>query len=227
VAVNPPGCRALEPTATGYRKRAGPEQNWVWSPQGLVNMHLPELWGVVQFGGTPRPMDDRAERWALRRVFYAQRAHHASTRAYSTELTTIGLTDLRDRVRLAVTGRGYVASVQTASGDSLPIRGGRLPGLRLTPHDFSMHRRDFLLSAAAALAARGPRTPSPVPWAWVHGGDGTGAQWRSRFRRIARAGTAGCWWAAETPSSCRRQHGRKGSSSIAGSGPSTAPATPG
>lgn len=118
---------ALERTGTGYRKRAGPEQNWVWSPQGLVNMHLPELWGVVQFGGSPRPLDDQVERWALRRVYYAQRAYHASTGVYSTELAAIGLTDLRDHVRLTGTGRGYVAGVQTASGDSLLIsEDGRL-----------------------------------------------------------------------------------------------------
>ena len=26
-----------------------PEHNWVWSPQGVVNMHVPERWGVVRF----------------------------------------------------------------------------------------------------------------------------------------------------------------------------------
>lgn len=26
-----------------------PEENWVWSPQGEVNMHIPERWGVVRF----------------------------------------------------------------------------------------------------------------------------------------------------------------------------------
>jgi hypothetical protein len=25
------------------------EDNWVWSPQGVVNMHIPEQWGVVRF----------------------------------------------------------------------------------------------------------------------------------------------------------------------------------
>ncbi|WP_046214020.1 carbohydrate-binding family 9-like protein [Paenibacillus wulumuqiensis] len=28
-----------------------PEDNWVWSPQGIVNMHYPELWGYVIFAG--------------------------------------------------------------------------------------------------------------------------------------------------------------------------------
>jgi hypothetical protein len=33
-----------------YRKKAGlKEDNWVWSPQGVVNMHVPERWGYVTF----------------------------------------------------------------------------------------------------------------------------------------------------------------------------------
>ena len=26
-----------------------PEDNWVWSPQGVINMHQPEHWGYVRF----------------------------------------------------------------------------------------------------------------------------------------------------------------------------------
>jgi hypothetical protein len=26
------------------------EDNWVWSPQGEINMHIPELWGYLRFG---------------------------------------------------------------------------------------------------------------------------------------------------------------------------------
>lgn len=33
-----------------YVKRAGlKEDNWVWSPQGKINMHIPERWGYVRF----------------------------------------------------------------------------------------------------------------------------------------------------------------------------------
>jgi len=33
-----------------YRKVAGrKEDNWVWSPQGKINMHLPDRWGFVRF----------------------------------------------------------------------------------------------------------------------------------------------------------------------------------
>lgn len=33
-----------------YVKRDGlPEDNWVWSPQGVIDMHQPEQWGYVEF----------------------------------------------------------------------------------------------------------------------------------------------------------------------------------
>lgn len=46
----------LESRAGGYAKvldpatgKPRPEANWVWSPQGVIDMHLPERWGVVVF----------------------------------------------------------------------------------------------------------------------------------------------------------------------------------
>ncbi len=37
-----------------YVKKSDQEEsNWVWSPQGKVNMHLPRLWGYVEFHGSP------------------------------------------------------------------------------------------------------------------------------------------------------------------------------
>lgn len=46
----------IEPFEGSYRKvinpdtgKTWPEFNWVWSPQGLIDMHYPERWGYVQF----------------------------------------------------------------------------------------------------------------------------------------------------------------------------------
>ncbi|MGV2336524.1 MAG UNVERIFIED_CONTAM: hypothetical protein LVR18_21260 [Planctomycetaceae bacterium] len=37
-----------------YRTPAGArEDNWVWSPQGVVDMHRPATWGRVKFVGSP------------------------------------------------------------------------------------------------------------------------------------------------------------------------------
>lgn len=45
----------MEKDGISYKKRTTkegkriPEQNWVWSPQGLIDMHIPEKWGYVYF----------------------------------------------------------------------------------------------------------------------------------------------------------------------------------
>ena len=36
------------PAADGGKQS---ENNWVWSPQGVINMHCPERWGLVRFLG--------------------------------------------------------------------------------------------------------------------------------------------------------------------------------
>ena len=38
------------------RGKSLPENNWVWSPTGVIDMHVPEMWGYVEFAGaTPPP----------------------------------------------------------------------------------------------------------------------------------------------------------------------------
>ena len=32
-----------------WLKAGGPEENWVWNPTGMVDMHQPERWGVLHF----------------------------------------------------------------------------------------------------------------------------------------------------------------------------------
>ena len=48
-----------------------PEDNWVWSPTGVIDMHRPEMWGLVQF--TRRPAAENI----------SVRAHPRQTRARS------------------------------------------------------------------------------------------------------------------------------------------------
>ena len=45
----------------GSTNRPRREHNWVWSPQGVVDMHLPERWGMVRFSSISTP-DRGAER---------------------------------------------------------------------------------------------------------------------------------------------------------------------
>jgi len=80
-----------------------PEHNWVWSPQGAINMHMPERWGYVQFSGVPAGtgtdpfVEDPNERvkWALRRLYYRQRAFRATGGAYAAKLDALNAPDIR------------------------------------------------------------------------------------------------------------------------------------
>ena len=56
-----------------YNKLGNPEHNWVWSPQGLIAMHYPEMWGFVQFADAETEFvfnSDELEKWELRKQYY-------------------------------------------------------------------------------------------------------------------------------------------------------------
>ena len=80
-----------------------PEDNWVWSPQGAINMHMPERWGFVQFsdaaaGSTATSFaEDRNERvrWALRRLYYRQRAYRAAHGRYANDLAALQAANIK------------------------------------------------------------------------------------------------------------------------------------
>ncbi len=88
--------RKLTDAATG---KALAEDNWVWSPQGVINMHYPEMWGVVQFSAHPvggprdavRVAPALAAKWALREVYYAQRSYFTKHRRFARNYQQLGL----------------------------------------------------------------------------------------------------------------------------------------
>lgn len=81
-----------------YRKIAGrPEHNWVWSPQGIIDMHRPERWGYVQFSDAPtgseafRPDPALGARDLLARIYYAQHRWRAAHGAWAARLEDLDL----------------------------------------------------------------------------------------------------------------------------------------
>jgi cellulose/xylan binding protein with CBM9 domain len=74
-----------------------PEDNWVWSPQGAIDMHMPERWGYVQFSdaaagaGTDGFAEHPNElvKWALRRLYYRQRDYRAAHGRYAPDLASL------------------------------------------------------------------------------------------------------------------------------------------
>lgn len=114
--------------ATG---RPLPEHNWVWSPQGAIDMHRPELWGMVQFsdataGESPPPAfvapPDQDVRTALRAVYHAQRALRERTGQYASDTDALSVPDsvlstLHD-LSITVGPDGWVARARASEPDA-------------------------------------------------------------------------------------------------------------
>jgi hypothetical protein len=87
-------------TKTG---KSFPEDNWVWSPQGLINMHCPEMWGFVQFSekitGTETELfvqqPEEQVKWVLRQIYYGEKKFFEKQQRYASTLGELGLDTLK------------------------------------------------------------------------------------------------------------------------------------
>jgi len=99
-----------------YVKRPGlPEDNWVWSPQGVVDMHQPEQWGQLQFVGgeaSEAPKLD-PEQVELMRFYHAQREHRARIGQWSADSTGLGF----EAISVETTSTQFVARLGAWSVD--------------------------------------------------------------------------------------------------------------
>lgn len=76
-----------------------PEDNWVWSPQGVVNMHYPEMWGFIQFSsknvGSGEELfvekKEEAAKWFLRQIYYRERIYFEKNGTFIKDLNTLGI----------------------------------------------------------------------------------------------------------------------------------------
>ncbi|CAN5510082.1 carbohydrate-binding family 9-like protein [soil metagenome] len=74
-----------------------PEDNWVWSPQGIINMHYPETWGFVQFSGHKAGEgeeefvfnENEKIKWALRQIYYAQKQFFSKNNKFAENLSEL------------------------------------------------------------------------------------------------------------------------------------------
>lgn len=103
-----------------------PEDNWVWSPQGVIDMHRPEMWGVLQFTRLPAnrpiavaPIPAKAARDTLLEIYYAQRDFFKTHERWAATLEELGWPSRvgADRVALTATENGYECRAVRQIGD--------------------------------------------------------------------------------------------------------------
>lgn len=111
-------------SATGRRL---PEHNWVWSPQGLIDMHVPEKWGYLSF--TTKAVGTGPVEWMLPEqeiakgylweLFYRQRKYRVEHGVYCPDLVSLGLSSKAGiyKLEMEATTRQFSA---TLKGGGLP-----------------------------------------------------------------------------------------------------------
>ncbi|MDB5286899.1 MAG: hypothetical protein JWR05_1848 [Mucilaginibacter sp.] len=105
-----------------------PEHNWVWSPQGVINMHYPERWGYLQFtrkqtAGSQDfkvPYSDLQKQY-LWLVYYNQQKYYQQHHAYAANLTELGISSTEFNINdikntLSVEGSAYYFLARIADG---------------------------------------------------------------------------------------------------------------
>ncbi len=100
-----------------YRKTPGTrEDNWVWSPQSVINMHRPEKWGYVQFStASPgaaqfQPDPTGPTRDLLHRVYYAQQYYRKAHGRWAASPQELELD--RQGLTVQLTENGFQATAR-------------------------------------------------------------------------------------------------------------------
>lgn len=127
-----------------------PEHNWVWSPQGVINMHYPERWGYLFFSKPdagkplaeykiPYSEEQKKHLWL---VYYRQKEHFQKNRTYARDLKELGITatDIKidgkdNKLSMEATSRQFMVYITggqvtyTVNDEGL-VQAIRLPGKR-------------------------------------------------------------------------------------------------
>lgn len=73
-----------------------PEYNWVWSPQGVINMHEPEHWGYVYFSSKKagesdafKIPEDEKIRWKLYELYRKHKKYFSKHKKWASDIEEI------------------------------------------------------------------------------------------------------------------------------------------
>jgi hypothetical protein len=100
-----------------------PEHNWIWSPQGVINMHYPERWGYLQFNKAPTnnltfvlPYAEQQKQY-LWLIYYKQKQLYGLHKVYEPSLNKLDLpneikiNDQINTLQIEATGHQFMAFI--------------------------------------------------------------------------------------------------------------------
>ena len=127
----------LDTTTGGTKKDANgkllPEYNWVWSPQGVINMHEPEKWGYVYFSSKKAGVkdnftiaNDEKIKWELYKIYRAQKQYFKANKSWATSIKKIATSAIviDDKTIQPVLENytfGFIISVKSPFSDKLLV----------------------------------------------------------------------------------------------------------
>jgi hypothetical protein len=112
------------------------ENNWVWSPTGEINMHVPERWGMVQFSSSPvnedkvafqMPQEEELRKF-LWLAYYKQHDFKKANGRFASSLSDLKIPSVIDArsgksasLKLMVTGTKFTVLLTTKEGLALSV----------------------------------------------------------------------------------------------------------
>ncbi|MCH5329894.1 MAG: family 10 glycosylhydrolase [Alistipes sp.] len=160
-----------------WLKKEGPEENWVWSPTGRIDMHMPERWGFLRFVDAPAGSNTAAESESLDgeayrllwTMFYAQLDRKAASNNYLRTAEDFMLTDPE-------TGGREITVEATADAFKISVAASQ-PDLRYTVDQ----------NGRFAIEKIEPRTVKN--WMWVRPDTSlSDSEYADKFRKVHEAG---------------------------------------
>ena len=101
-----------------------PEDNWVWSPTGYVNMHKPETWGYVQFeSDRSQRFQDRPNekiKWAMWQTYYTLKKciqdQGTNCTLPDSKLIKVNIENYTFSPKLEIYNGGFLISAEASEG---------------------------------------------------------------------------------------------------------------
>jgi hypothetical protein len=120
----------------GVDGRPLPEHNWVWSPQGVINMHYPERWGYLQFTRQKNsssktfrlPYAEKQKNY-LWLIYYKQKDYYQQHGRYAASLaelelekeSTVMIDKRANELKLEATQHQFMAMIRASEQEQWSI----------------------------------------------------------------------------------------------------------